>query len=149
MRERHLAAALAAFSIFSAACKSETTDGVTMEGYVEEATEPGAFQPHPEAETGELEQVQVMLTEWAIELSRDTVPSGPVQFSIVNGGGSWHSFAIQGESVRSATEPLRPASGSTLVVELPPGTYRVYCPAEDDVNGLHVDLGMETRLFVR
>ena len=66
----------------------------------------------------------------------------------MNEGGSWHSFAIQGEDVRSATEPLRPASGSTLV-ELPPGTYRVYCPAEDDVNGLHVEKGMETRLIVR
>ena len=77
MRERHLAAALAAFSIFSVGCQTETTDRVTMEGYVEEATEPEAFQPLPEAETGELDQVKVMLSEWAVELSRDTVPSGP------------------------------------------------------------------------
>jgi plastocyanin len=89
--------------------------------------------------------VDVTLREWTIQLSKATVPSGPVSFTVVNGGSIPHGFEIEGGGTEKETALIQPGSSAKLTLDLEPGSYEIYCPVGGDS---HKKLGMETHLQV-
>ena len=89
------------------------------------------------------------LSEWDIELSRDTLAAGEHTFRVVNRGSVAHRFEIEGVGQERETELLRGGAEATLTVDLAAGEYEVYCPVENRETGDHSAKGMQTRLIVR
>jgi plastocyanin len=81
---------------------------------------------------GPIPIVEVKLTEFAIAMPT-TVPPGPVAFSVTNAGTEEHNFEIEGQGVeKSFDADLKPGETRSLQVELPVGTYAVYCPVHKE-----------------
>src|SRR5437879_2273334 len=89
--------------------------------------------------------VTAKLSEWKVERSAATVPTGAVSFTISNTVTIPHAFEVEGRGVERETDVIQPGSTTTLTLTLAPGTYEVYCPVCDDS---HKKLGMETHLTV-
>jgi len=89
--------------------------------------------------------VSARLSEWTIQLSEATVPTGQVTFAVTNGGSIPHAFEVEGNGTERATPLIQPGASATLTLTLKPGTYEVYCPVGDNS---HKKLGMETHLKV-
>ena len=89
--------------------------------------------------------VNVTLSEWKVELSRDTVQAGPVTFHITNKGTITHSFYVRGNGVAKGAKEMAPQEPQTFTVALKPGTYEVYCPLSDLS---HRQAGMTHKLVV-
>ncbi len=65
-------------------------------------------------------------------------------FRVTNNGTLEHNFEIAGDGINNFFDTnLKPGDTRTMVVDLKPGTYRVWCP----VNG-HAQLGMDMQLTV-
>jgi len=87
--------------------------------------------------------VDVKLTEFTIEMPR-TVTPGQVTFSVTNAGTREHNFEVEGEGVEKSFEiKLKPGETKNLQVDLPAGTYKVYCPMDD-----HQERGMQLEITV-
>jgi uncharacterized cupredoxin-like copper-binding protein len=87
--------------------------------------------------------IEVKLTEFAIELPK-TVPVGKMIFSVTNAGTMEHNFEVEGKGLEQKFEMnLKPGETRNLQVDLPPGTYTVYCPVND-----HKKRGMQLELMV-
>lgn len=75
--------------------------------------------------------VQVKLNEWTMGLDAMKV-KGPVQFEVVNDGKYPHALAIEGsiggKDFELSTGWLKAGEKTTLLVNLPAGTYNSYCP---------------------
>jgi len=94
------------------------------------------------AETAET-TVDVSLVEFAIEMP-NSIPAGTVTFNVTNNGTVEHNFEIEGTGLEQVFEMnLQPGETQTMTVDLPAGTYEVYCPVGD-----HHDQGMELELTV-
>jgi hypothetical protein len=92
---------------------------------------------------GPVPVVEVRLTEFAIEMP-PTVPIGPVTFSVTNAGTTEHNFEVEGQGLEERFDVhLKPGETKNLQVDLPAGTYVVYCPVED-----HKARGMQLELKV-
>ena len=92
---------------------------------------------------GPLPIVEVRLTEFAIEMPT-TVPPGPVAFSVTNAGTVEHNFEVEGQGIEEKfTTTLQAGETKSLEVDLPAGTYTVYCPLDD-----HKKRGMQLELRV-
>jgi plastocyanin len=102
----------------------------------------GAAMP---ARRGNPVPVSAKLSEWAIELSEATVPTGTVTFTVTNGGSIPHAFEVEGHGTEKQTSLIQPGASATLTLTLAPGTYEIYCPVGQDS---HKKLGMDTRLTV-
>ena len=89
--------------------------------------------------------VPVTLTEWKIELTRDTVPAGPVTFRLSNKGTITHGFYVRGEGVAKGSREIPAGESASLAMTLKPGTYEVYCPMSDNS---HKMAGMVRTLVV-
>ena len=89
--------------------------------------------------------VRVRLSEWKLELSQLTVPTGEVEISVTNGGTMLHAFEIEGQGLEKELEPLNSGATTTLQLSLPPGTYELYCPID---SGAHKKMGMIAHLEV-
>jgi plastocyanin len=89
--------------------------------------------------------VTATLSEWTIRLSDATVPTGPVAFTVTNGGSIPHAFEVEGHGIERETPLIQPGASATLTLTLAPGTYEIYCPVGEDS---HKKLGMETHLKV-
>jgi plastocyanin len=89
--------------------------------------------------------VTATLSEWTIRLSDATVPTGPVAFTVTNGGSIPHAFEVEGHGIERETPLIQPGASATLTLTLAPGTYEIYCPVGEDS---HKKLGMETYLKV-
>jgi plastocyanin len=87
----------------------------------------------------------VSLTEFAIDMPT-SLPAGPVVFTISNDGAAPHNFVVEGDGFEGRL-PARvaPGASATLELDLPPGTYTVYCPVGA---GGHRAQGMELTLTV-
>ena len=101
-----------------------------------------AAAPRP---TGEPAAVTARLSEWKVELSAGTVPTGAVTFTITNAGAIPHAFEVEGSGIERETDLIQPGATATLTLTLAPGRYEVYCPVGNDS---HKKLGMVTRLTV-
>ena len=89
--------------------------------------------------------VPVTLSEWKVELGRDTVPAGPVIFRLSNKGTITHGFYVRGEGVAKGARELPAGESGSLTLTLKPGTYEVYCPMSDNSHKL---AGMVKKLVV-
>ena len=89
--------------------------------------------------------ISVRLSEWKLEPSRLTVPTGDVEFTVTNGGTMLHAFEVEGQGLEKALEPIAPGATSTLRLSLVPGTYELYCPIG---NGAHKKMGMIAHIEV-
>ena len=89
--------------------------------------------------------VEAKLSEWTIRLSDSAVPAGPVTFTVTNGGSIPHALEVEGHGIEKQTALIQPGASTTLTLDLPPGTYEVYCPVGQDS---HKKLGMEPHLTV-
>ena len=89
--------------------------------------------------------VPVTLSEWTIELGRDTVRAGSVTFQVRNEGTIVHGFHIAGQGVEKETRQIPAGESATLTVTLKPGTYDLYCPMSEQT---HRKAGMEKHLTV-
>jgi plastocyanin len=89
--------------------------------------------------------VPVTLTEWKIEMARDTVPAGPVIFRLSNKGTITHGFYVRGEGVEKGSREIPAGESASLTVTLKPGTYEVFCPMSDNS---HKAAGMSRKVVV-
>jgi len=90
--------------------------------------------------------VKVNLSEWKVQAAPGTVPSGPVEFEVTNGGSIPHALEVEGPGTEKTTAQIRPGVQTTLTLDLRAGSYEIYCPVG---KGSHKMLGMVSRLTVR
>jgi uncharacterized cupredoxin-like copper-binding protein len=86
---------------------------------------------------------EVHLIEYQIHMPA-TLPAGPLAFNVENGGKEDHAFEIEGNGVHQQTAVLKRGDTTALEVNLPPGTYTIYCPVDG-----HKDKGMRTTVTVK
>jgi uncharacterized cupredoxin-like copper-binding protein len=89
--------------------------------------------------------VTVTLSEWKLELGRDTVAAGPVTFKVKNSGTMNHAFYVRGEGFAKGSKEIPAGQEAPLTLTLKPGTYEVYCPLADLT---HKMAGMSRKLVV-
>ena len=89
--------------------------------------------------------VPVTLTEWKVEIARDTLPAGPITFRLSNKGTVTHAFYVRGEGVEKGSRELPAGESASFTVNLKPGTYEVFCPMSDNS---HKAAGMVKKLVV-
>lgn len=100
---------------------------------------------NPGRATAAPQEVNVKLTEWAIELSQSSIPAGEVTFTVSNAGSIPHAFEVEGKGIEQQTSLIQPGGSVTLTLNLKSGEYEVYCPVGQDS---HKHLGMEADLEV-
>jgi uncharacterized cupredoxin-like copper-binding protein len=86
---------------------------------------------------------EVKLSEYKIDMPK-TVPAGSATFKVTNTGKVMHNFEIEGNGIEKRVGRLNPGETKTLLVELKPGKYEVYCPVPG-----HKSHGMSLDLTVR
>jgi len=96
--------------------------------------------------TAKAQAVNVTLSEWKIELSRDTVAAGPVTFKIKNAGSMNHAFYVRGEGFAKGSKEVPAGQEAPLTLTLKAGTYEVYCPLADLS---HKMAGMSKKIVVK
>jgi uncharacterized cupredoxin-like copper-binding protein len=89
--------------------------------------------------------VAVTLSEWKLELGRDTVQAGSVTFRVKNTGTMNHGFYVRGEGVAKGSKEIPAGQEAPLTLTLKPGTYELYCPLADLT---HKMAGMSRKLVV-
>lgn len=95
---------------------------------------------------GNAQVISVGLREFALDLSRTTVPSGAYTLIAEQRGQASHALSIEGPGIKDVSTPvIQPGGGNQqLMVMLQPGTYELWCPV-----GRHREQGMEATLTVR
>jgi uncharacterized cupredoxin-like copper-binding protein len=152
MRMTVVAAAL----LLAAACTRETPDvsqntpsqSTTMTGAPN--TETPMSQPTPESPSpgrnipaAASGAQRVGLEEYQIRME-PALKAGKNVFTVANAGKEDHAFEIEGNGVHTKTEVLKRGDSTRVEVDLPPGTYTVYCPVDG-----HKDKGMRTTVTVQ
>ena len=99
----------------------------------------------PATGTAAASPVAVRLSEWKLELSQLTVPTGEVEITVKNGGTMPHALEIEGQGIEKELEPIKAGATSKLRLSLPPGSYELYCPIGD---GAHEQMGMIAHIEV-
>lgn len=94
---------------------------------------------------GDPTPVSVKLSEWKVQLSQATVPTGKITLIITNVGSIPHALEIEGAGIERKTGLIQPGQLDTLTLDLKPGRYEIYCPVGENS---HKKLGMETHLNV-
>jgi hypothetical protein len=90
--------------------------------------------------------VKVNLSEWKVQATPATVPPGPVEIHVTNGGSIPHALEVEGPGTERTTPQIQPGVDTTLELDLRSGSYEIYCPVG---KGSHKVLGMTSRLTVR
>ena len=91
------------------------------------------------------QSVPVTLSEWKVQLGRDTVRAGKVTFRVKNEGSVTHGLYVRGEGVAEGSHEIPAGQAGSLTVTLKPGTYEIYCPMADLS---HKNAGMAAKLEV-
>jgi len=152
-------AVIFAAAVLVFACQSESVDqtantpsqSTTMPANETAATETSTMNPviPPEthepasAPTAALPTQEVHLIEYQIHMPQ-SLPAGRMAFNVENGGKEDHAFEIEGNGVHQQTTVLKRGDTTALEVNLPPGTYTVYCPVKG-----HKEKGMKATLVVK
>ena len=83
--------------------------------------------------------VAITETEFEISPAEPSADSaGVVRFEVKNDGEIAHALEVEGADGKYETSDIAPGETATLDVELPKGSYTIYCPI-----GNHRDQGME------
>lgn len=78
------------------------------------------------------QKVQVNLSDKSIEMP-PSLPAGLTTFTVTNTGRHDHSFGITGPTGDKMLEKaLKPGESGSLELHLDNGTYRIYCPIDQD-----------------
>ncbi|NIR28978.1 MAG: hypothetical protein GWN84_06620 [Gammaproteobacteria bacterium] len=87
----------------------------------------------------------VVLSEWSMGFNQTSTADGDLRVRVSNAGQAPHNLTIESSGGRHYVETtlLPPGASRTLEVDLPDGTYEVYC----NVPG-HRKFGMEATLTV-
>ena len=134
-----LTAVLLAIPLGLAACgddDEETTTAASEETTTEETTTSADSGGGGEA-------ITISETEFALDPDTATAPEGPVSIDVVNDGQTVHNLEVEGDGIEEITSDLSPGDSETLELDLPAGTYEMYCAIGD-----HADQGMEGELTV-
>lgn len=89
--------------------------------------------------------VPVTLTEFKIEMGRDTVKAGTVRFNIKNEGATTHAFYVKGDGANKGSREVAAGESASFSLPLKAGTYEIYCPLADLS---HKKAGMSKTLVV-
>lgn len=88
--------------------------------------------------------IQVMESEFKIQLSATSVRAGTYSFVAHNIGSDTHALSVNGPGVANRTTgQILPSDSKSLTVTLKRGSYDVYCPVAN-----HKMLGMDVHLTV-
>lgn len=91
---------------------------------------------------GTSQTINVELTQDEIRMP-NTLRAGPVTFVVKNTSQQVHSFAIEGKGLDGEIgEPLAPGDTRSMVVDLRPGNYRVYCPIMEQHGGASMEVAL-------
>ena len=104
-----------------------------------------AFATSLAVATSQTATIPVTLTEWKVELGRDTVLAGSVTFRLSNKGTVTHGFYVRGQGINKGSRELSAGESASLTLTLKPGTYEVFCPMSENS---HKVAGMATTLVV-
>jgi uncharacterized cupredoxin-like copper-binding protein len=91
------------------------------------------------------QSVPVTLSEWKVQIGRDTLHAGSVTFRVKNEGNVVHGFQIEGQGIDKGTPQIAAGQSTSLTVTLKPGTYDVYCPMAENS---HKMAGMAKKITV-
>lgn len=97
------------------------------------------------ASAARAQSVPVTLSEWKLEMPRDTVRAGSVTFRVKNTGTMIHAFHVEGQGLDKETPQIPVGQSLSLTVTLKPGTYEIYCPMSELS---HKKVGMVRKLTV-
>lgn len=85
---------------------------------------------HESAPAPQEQTVQVSVTDDHIEMPA-SLPAGMTKFEVKNSGTHEHSFGIEGPGGDETLEKsIKPGETATLEMALDAGTYRIYCPVD-------------------
>jgi plastocyanin len=98
--------------------------------------------------TGEPDLIHIVLREWSVSVSKSPIRAGRTTFHAMNEGKYRHAVEIEGGGQEWKTDPIALGGTATLIANLTPGTYKVYCPIVD-TQGNHQERGMSTTLVVQ
>ena len=85
----------------------------------------------------------VELIEYQIRMPQ-TLAAGQQTFTVVNAGKEQHGFVIDGNGQRASITQISRGDSGQVAVNLPPGTYEVWCPVAG-----HKDKGMRSTVTVQ
>lgn len=91
------------------------------------------------------QSVPVTLSEWKVEMARDTLRAGTATFRVKNEGTMVHAFYVEGQGVKKETPQIPAGQTMSLTVTLVPGKYEVYCPMSEST---HKMAGMKKTIVV-
>ena len=129
-------ALLAALALGLAGCGEDSDEGSsTGTGTQEEAAQPDAAP----SQTVELTETEFKIRPAGVKLDEP----GVVAFRVQNDGKVVHALEVESDDLEEETEQIEPGGSATLTIDLPEGTYELYCPI-----GNHADQGMEGTLTV-
>lgn len=78
------------------------------------------------------QKVQVSVSDKNIEMPA-SLPAGKTLFTVTNTGKREHSFGIAGPAGDKVLEKtLKPGESGALELRLDSGTYRIYCPVDQE-----------------
>jgi len=100
-----------------------------------------------QSSSGAVTQVDATLIEWAINLSKNEVPAGNVQFNVTNAGQMGHNFTVlDSTGAQLGQTPMFRASEGvqTLQLDLKAGTYTIICSLPG-----HAQRGQQTQIVVK
>jgi glucose/arabinose dehydrogenase len=92
------------------------------------AATPQPTEALPSGTRPEDRDIGVSLTEWKVQSSRTTVPTGQLRFLAENTGNTAHALRVVGNGLDVSTDNVAPGESGTINVVLPPGEYRLVCP---------------------
>jgi hypothetical protein len=129
---------------------ADTTDMRVDDESAMDTTPAGTAAPPslPGIATDISRQTSIVLSEWKVAPATDALPAGEITFQVMNSGTLMHRLAIEGTAVDARSEAIDAGATAALTVELPPGTYRLYCP-EMSEGVRHDGRGMTVPFVVR
>ena len=137
MNAKSLCAVAAALALGLAACGDDEDESAT--------TGTGTQAEQAPAPSGAAsETVKITETEFKIDPAQVTVDeAGVIEFKVDNSGSITHALEVEGADIEEETEDIAAGESASLKVDLPEGTYELYCPIGD-----HEEQGMVAELTV-
>jgi len=144
------ASLLLAAIVLSSACQDRDSEAGASRDDSSASAPPAVSPTTPGSSRTDSTHVQVVMKEWSMEVSRDTVLAGTVIFDFVNSGTEDHELEVEmGDKEWEAGE-VGPGARGSMTTTLTPGTWVVYCPGSSpSAGGAHKARGQQRTLVVK